>query len=153
MIRTVALIAAVVFAALQVRHANRSRKEQAAVEMIRSMQSAEWMSAVGPVSQFSTPGVAHLDRDQAAFATTIALRLETVGYLVYRRAVPLEVVDDLVGGISRVAWARLGPWVIKGRADSGNEKSYEWFQWLCERLAERGPSPTPAHLAHSDWQP
>jgi len=152
-IRTVALVAAVVFAALQVRNANRTRKEQAAVELVRSMQSAEWMTAVGPVSRLPTGGVAHLDPDLEAFATTIALRLETVGYLVYRRTVPLDVVDDLVGGMTRVAWTRLRSWVLKGRQGSGNEKSYEWFQWLAERLAERGPSPTPAYVAHSDWRP
>ena len=152
-IRTVALIAAVIFAALQVRYANRNRKEQAAVELIRPMQSAEWMSAVGPVSRLPIPGAAHLARDQEAIATTIAVRLETVGYLVCRRAVPLVVVDDLVGGITRAAWARLNPWVMEGRQASGNEKSYEWFQWLAERLAERGPSPTPAYLAHPDWKP
>jgi len=152
-IRTIALIAAVIFAALQVRYASRNRKEQAAVELIRSMQSAEWMSAVGPVSRLPIPGVGHLARDQEAIATTIALRLETVGYLVYRRAVPLDVVDDLVGGITRTAWTRLSPWVMQGRQDSGNQKSYEWFQWLSERLAERGPMPNPAYLAHSDWRP
>jgi len=152
-IRTVALVAAVVFAALQVRQANRTRKEQAAVELVRSMQSPDWMTAVGPVSRLPVDGMAQLDHDQEAFATTIALRLETVGYLVYRRAVPLDVVDDLVGGMTRVAWTRLCPWVLKGRQDSGNEKSYEWFQWLADRLAERDQSPTPAYLAHSDWRP
>lgn len=144
LLSTIALSGAVVFAALQFRQTNQQHKELAAIELVRSMLSAEWMSAVGPVSRLSTHDPAHLDQAQEAAATAIALRLETLGYLVYRRAVSLDLVEELVGGITRVAWARLGPWVMKGRRDSVNEKSYEWFQWLSERLAERGPSPTPA---------
>jgi hypothetical protein len=151
LLSTLALVGAVVFAGLQVRLTNRSSRDLAAVELVRSMLSAEWMSAVGPVSLLSKEEAAHLDRAQLIAATAIGLRLETLGYLVYRRVVPLEMVEDLVGGIARVAWARLSPWVLNDRTESGNEKSYEWFQWLAERLDERGPSATPAHVRWRGW--
>jgi hypothetical protein len=152
LLSTIALVGAVVFAALQVRQTNQLRKEQAAIELVHSMQSAEWASAVGLVSRLSTEGSAQLDPAHETAATAMGLRLETLGYLVYRGVVSLDLVDDLVGGMTRIAWARLAPWVMKGRADSGNEKSYEWFQWLVERLVERGPSPSPAHLRHRNWR-
>jgi hypothetical protein len=153
LLSTLALVAAVVFAALQVRQTNQQRQEQVAIELIRSMQSTEWASSVGPISRLPMHGAAQLDRTQEAAATAIALRLETLGYLVYRRAVTLDLVDELLGGMTRTAWDRLAPWVQKWRQDSGNEKAYEWFQWLSERLAERGLSPTPAYRAHRDWRP
>lgn len=153
LLSTLALVGAVLFAALQVRQTNQQRKEQAAIELVRSMQSVEWTSSVGPISRLPVHGVAQLDRAQEAAATSIALRLEAVGYLVYRDAVTLDLVDDLIGGMTRTGWDRLGPWVHKWRDDSGNRKAYEWFQWLAERLAERGSSPAPAYEAHRDWRP
>src|SRR5258708_3590852 len=153
LLSTLALVAAVAFAALQVRQSNRNRMDQAAIEVVRSTLSEGWENAIGPVMRLATPADGHLDPAQEGAATAIALRLETLGYLVYRRMVSLDLVDELHGGITRLAWARLGPWVMNGRRDSGNEKAYEWFQWLAERLADRGPSPTPAYVAHRNWRP
>ncbi len=153
LVSTAALIGAVVFAGLQVRQTNEQRKEQAAIELVRSMQSAEWTSSIGPISELPVHGSAQLDATQEAAALSVALRLETLGYLVYRRAASLELVDDLVGGMTRTAWDRLGPWVQAWRHDSGNEKAFEWFEWLNDRLSERGVSPIPAYRAHRDWQP
>ena len=153
LLSTLALVGAVVFAGLQVRQTNQQRKEQAAIELVRSMQSAEWTGSVGPISRIPVHGTEELDGTQEAAATSLALRLESIGYLVYRHAVTLERVDDMFGGMTRTAWDRLGPWVHKWRRDSGNEKAYEWFQWLAERLGERGPSPTPAYQAHPNWRP
>jgi hypothetical protein len=150
---TAALVGAVVFAAMQVRGANEQRKEQVAIELVRSMQSNEWTGSVGPISRIPLHGVPHLDATQETAATSIALRLEAIGYLVFRGAVSLELVDDLVGGMTRTAWDRLRPWVMKWRDDSGNQKAYEWFQWLAERMAERTETPIPAYRAHSDWRP
>lgn len=153
LLSTLALVGAVVFAGLQVRQTNAQRKEQVAIELARSMQSPEWTNSVGPVGRIPVHGAVHLDRTTEAAATSLALRVETLGYLVYRHAVTLDTVDELFGGMTRTAWDRLGPWVMKWRTDSGNEKAYEWFQWLAERLAERGASPTPAYRAHQHWRP
>jgi hypothetical protein len=153
LLSTLALVGAVVFAALQVRQTNQQRKEQAAIELVRSMQSNEWISSVGPISQLPLHGSAVLTEGQAGAATALALRIEAMGYLVYRRAVSIDLVDDLVGGMTRTAWDRLAPWVQKYRADSGNQKAFDWFQWLAERLAERTTSPTPAYQAYRDWRP
>jgi len=150
---TLALVSAVVFAGLQVRQTNQQRKEQAAIELVRSMQSVEWTSSVGPISALPIHGSEQLTKGQADAATTLALRLEAMGYLVYRRTVSLDLVDELVGGMTRTAWDRLGPWVQKYRSDSGNDKAFEWFQWLAERLAARDMSPTPAYRAYRDWRP
>jgi hypothetical protein len=150
---TLALVGAVVFAGLQVRQTNLQRKEQTAIELARSMQSVEWTSAVGPISRIPLHGALTLDQTTEAAATSLGLRLETLGYLVFRRAVTLDVIDELFGGMTRTAWDRLDPWVHKWRVDSGNEKAYEWFQWLAERLLERSVSPTPAYRAHPDWRP
>ena len=153
LLSTLALVGAVVFAGLQVRQTNEERKEQAAIELVRSMQSVEWTSSVGPISRLPIGGSVELTKSQEEAATTLALRIEAMGYLVYRRTVPLDLVDDLVGGMSRTAWDRLGPWVEAYRRNSGNDKAFEWVQGLAERLAERDVSPIPAYRAYRDWRP
>jgi hypothetical protein len=153
LLSTLALVLAVVFAGLQVRQTNQQRSEQAAIELVRSMQSAEWTDSIDPISQIPVHGSPTLTPIQADAAKKVALRLEAMGYLVYRRAVSLAVVDELVGGMTRTSWDRLAPWVLQSRVTSGIPKAYEWFQWLAERLIERDPTPTPAYQAHRDWKP
>lgn len=98
------------------------------------MQTREWATAVGPVGALPLPAKARLDERDADAAAAVGLRLETLGYLVYRGIVPAEVAYDLVGGITLVAWERLSAWVEADRAQTGNHKSYEWFEWLARRL-------------------
>jgi len=83
---------------------------------------------------------------------TVAMRFETTGYMVFRRVIPLAMVDDLYGGVIRVAWNRLGPWIQLHRERTGNQKAFEWFQWLAERLINRAEAPPPpAYVQHRGW--
>jgi len=79
---------------------------------------------------------------------------ETEGYMVFRRTIPLLVVD-LQCGIIRLAWQRLRPWIERDREASGKLNSFEWFQWLAERLEEnhRPEKALGAQSTHRDWRP
>ena len=76
---------------------------------------------------------------------------------MFARIVPLKTVDDLVGGTVRVAWRNLRQYVEFERNRAGSQKSWEWFQWLAERLDEHLPGKTTlalgAHQAHRTWRP
>lgn len=133
-VSSAALVAAVLFGVVQLRRESAARREQAAIEIVRSMQTREWASAVGPVGALPLPARARLHERDAEAAAAVGLRLETLGYLVYRGIVPVEVAYDLVGGITAVAWERLAAWVESDRAHTGNRKSYEWFEWLARRF-------------------
>lgn len=139
-VSSAALVAAVLFGVVQMRRESAVRREQAAIEVIRSMQTREWASAVGPIGALPVPAQATLGERDADAAAAIGLRLETLGYLVYRGIVPAAVAYDLVGGITVVAWQRLSAWVESDRARTGNSKSYEWFEWLATRF--RSPPST-----------
>jgi hypothetical protein len=41
--------------------------------------------------------------------------------------VPLNVVDELLGGTVRVAWRKLHGYVEYERERSGSQKNWEWF--------------------------
>lgn len=47
------------------------------------------------------------------------------------------MVEDLFSGVVIFWWSRLRPYAERDRVRTSNPKSYEWFQWLAERLEER----------------
>ena len=67
----------------------------------------------------------------------VGIRVETIGYMVWRGIVDIAMVDDLFGGIVIFWWSRIKPFAERDRERTSNPKSYEWFQWLAERLTER----------------
>jgi hypothetical protein len=61
-------------------------------------------------------------------AQSIGCILEWLGYAVFARMVPLNVVDELLGGTKRVAWRKLRGYVEYERERPGSQKTWEWFQ-------------------------
>src|SRR5262249_56107480 len=83
--------------------------------------------------------------------------LEVLGDAVFARMVPLNVVDELLGGTVRVAWRKLGGYVEYERQRAGSQKNWEWFQWLAEQIDQHSKARTSlavgAHEAYRDWRP
>lgn len=154
-----AVITGVVFGVVEVRAARREREERAAFEVLHAILTTEWMRSVVQVQAIPAdlPGEqleANPSRLEAAQA--VGITLEVLGYAVFSRLVPLRVIDELVGGTVRVAWSRMRPYVEFERARSGSQKSWEWFQWLAERLADTRSATSlarGAQEAHRDWRP
>lgn len=82
------------------------------------------------------------------------IRLETVGYMVFRRNVELRTVDEMIGGITLAFWARGKGWLQRERERTGTPKYAEWCEWLADRIAERRDKigHDPAHVLYADWR-
>jgi len=147
------------FAVAQIREFRRQREDAAAVELVRSIQTPEFLDALMQI--YSLP--AGLDADalrrrgadveQSAFLITFTL--ENLGALVYQRAIALRSVDLLMGGVTRDAWRKLKEHALEQRRRLGTPNWGEWFQWLAERLEEH---PVPgksqgAYEAFRTWRP
>ena len=158
-IATATFVGAFAFGIIQVLSARRARREQAAIELIRSLQNGPFSRAWRLVSELPTGLTAEqLDgRGQAVAeaADDMGLAFETLGYLVYRRVVPLKIAEDCVGMVITGAWARLQSWAEASRGRTGNPALMEWFQWLAERLEEqRSPLKSAgAFTTFKDWKP
>ena len=90
LVSTVTLIGALVFTGLQVRVANRTRREQAAVTVIQttalSENSARIMELLGQIPQnASAVTIDDLDAEAKRQILQFGLRLEITGYMVSRR--------------------------------------------------------------------
>jgi hypothetical protein len=156
LISTVAIVMALVFAGVQVREANRARRDQAAVALLQSAQGDTWTQSMHTVSRIPVGlEAAHLVDGDVAALMDYGVRLESIGYMVYSRLVSLEMVDDLLGGVILMFWSRAHGWVERERTRTQNPKFFEWCEWLADKVGERRAAGRhePAHLKHRGWRP
>ena len=80
---------------------------------------------------------------------------ESIGVLVYRGEISLDLLDDFFSGPITISWRKLKPYFEDEREEQGRQTISEWFQWLAERFEDRESSvlPVPAHIAHQNWMP
>jgi hypothetical protein len=158
LISTIAIVMALVFAGVQVREANRARRDHAADALLQTAQGDSWTHSLDTLPRIPA-GLDAEDVDaQGALATAalvdFAVRLESIGYMVFSRLVSLDMVDDLLGGVILMFWSRAQAWTLRERARTGNGKLFEWCEWLADRVAERRATRghEPAHLKHRGWR-
>jgi hypothetical protein len=156
-IEALAVVVGVVFAMVQVRQYQRDKHREAAMELLHSFQTPECAKALNIV--YNLPDGLSKDEierqigDDFHLVYALMTTWESLGILVFRGEVDLDLIDDFFSGPIRISWRKLEGHVMGERALLGRDTIEEWFQWLTERLAEREAAtpPTPAHVAHRHW--
>ena len=159
LINAIAVTAGVISAAVQIRHYRQRRRRDAMLELVRSFQSPAFASAFRrvillPDGATKTRVTELLGTDGEDATHVVGLTWESLGVLVFRREVTLDLVDDFFSGPISVSWRKLSRYVFEQRAMLDRETAFEWFQWHAERMIDREKQtpPTPAHIAHRDWK-
>jgi len=154
------VLTAVVFGLIEMRRARGEREERAAFVAVQAILTPAWiksMTLVQAISEGTTPAQIEADPRLFEAVQSIACILESLGYAVFARMVPLNVVDELLGGTVRVAWRNLRGYVEYERQRTASQKNWEWFQWLAEQIDRHSKAQTSltrgAHEAHRDWRP
>ena len=154
------VLTAVVFGLIEMRRARKEREERAAFVAVQAILTPAWMDSmtlVQAISDGTTPSEIETDPRLFKAVQSIACILESLGYAVFARMVPLNVVDECLGGTVRVAWRKLRGYVDYERERAGSQKNWEWFQWLAEQIDRHSKVRTSltlgAHEAHRDWRP
>lgn len=81
------------------------------------------------------------------------MKFETIGLLVYKGVVPIDAMEDLVGGAALTIWEVLKKWIVETRTERSHPTFMEWYQWLIDRLNERNRrNRPPAFLLYKDWK-
>ncbi len=136
------VIAGIAFAVVQLRQFRNQRRDLAAVELIRAWQTPEFTKALNSLQMLPDRALPVTLRDQGEeledMAFLVGMFFESVGVMVNRNLIPLDVVDDLMGGVTRVVWRKLSRWVEEWRT-SINPRAYEWWEWLVHQLDEHAP--------------
>jgi len=154
----VAVVVAIVFGVVQVRQFRQQRSDLADIALMQSLQDPEFTRSFRLVysledgldaARLRALGPAY---EEAAIA--IGARFESIGLLVYRGSIPFDLFEQILGGIVVLLWRKLAPWVRDYRAEQGHALLFEWFEWLADRLDERGrPAEEPAYRKYRDWTP
>jgi hypothetical protein len=139
-IGSIAVTSGIIFGVIQIRQYQQLRQDLAAVQLVNSFLIPDFNKALRMV--WSLPDAVSITKlhelgeewEEAAFQ--IGMTLETMGVLVYRRIVPLPILDELMGDAILILWKKLSPWVEHLRTEQKRDSTYEWFQWLADRLAE-----------------
>ena len=157
-VSSVVVISGVIFGIIQIRQYQQQRQDVAAVQLVNSFQSPDFNKSLRKV--WSLPDAAswqelqELGNEWEAAAFQVGMTLETMGVLVYRRIVPLAILDELMGDAVMVLWRKLQPWVEHLRIEQKRDSAYEWFQWLAERLAEKERrTEIGAYWKYRNWKP
>jgi hypothetical protein len=153
----IAVIGGVIFAVIQLRQYREGRHREIALELLRSFQTPEFARAL--LSVYSTPDglskeeiEAHAGEDMH-LVYALMTTWESLGILVFRGELTLDLVDDFFSGPISISWRKLRPYVLGERKEQNRETIEEWFEWLADRLRERESiaPPIPAHIAHRSW--
>ena len=140
-IGTIAVISGIVFGFIQVRHYQQQRRIIASVQLVNSFQSPEFNRALRKIwalpDDASITEIHELGDNWEDAAYQVGMTLETMGVLVFRRIVPLPILDEVMGDAILILWRKLRPWIEHLRAEQKRDSAYEWFHWLADRLSER----------------
>lgn len=154
----IAVVVAIFFGIAQIRQFKQQRLDAAAIEIMRSLQDREFTHAFRLIYSLEE-GVRALDLrnlgpEYEDAAITIGTRFETMGLLVFHESIPFHFVEQQIGGAVVLLWKKLQPWAEDYRAEQKHALLFEWFQWLAERLRQRGRSEqVPAYVRYQDWTP
>lgn len=144
---------------VQLRQYRASREREAALEFLRSFQTPAMATAIRAV--YGLPEGLSKSEIEAALGERMDIvyalmtTWESIGILVYRGEITLDLVDDFFSGPIRLSWRKLEMYVRTERSEQNRDTIEEWFEWLNDRLVERESTtpPVPAHVAYRDWHP
>ena len=158
-IEAIAVVFALGFAIVQVRQYRRERHREAALELLHSFQTPTFARAIN-ITYKLPDGLTKSEIEQAVgdelhLLYAMTTTWESLGILVYRGEIELQLIDDFFSGVILISWRKIGGLMIGEREEMGRETIGEWFEWLKDRLeeAESKEPPVPAHIAHKDWKP
>lgn len=153
----IGIVVGTLFAGYQIIAAERSRREQVALQTVTAFNTQEFRIAFAKIYSLPIGATAQQVRDAGSdmeeAATAVMMTFEMMGVLVHSRMVPMETVDQAIGGFLRESWRRLEKYVAWKRGEVQSVRWGEWYQWMFEHLATNPRREKGAYETFRDWQP
>lgn len=157
-LNTVAIIAAGIFTAVQLLQLKKQRSRESALQMLNSVQTPEFIEALNIV--YNLPENLTKDEIENRLGNKLSnvlimfVKLESLGLLVFKREIKLELVADFMRGPIIIFWNKMRNYFIETRESNNDENFGEWVQWLSEQIEDSltDSDKKPAHLIHKNWK-
>ena len=152
-IAAVAVVIGLIFGLIQLKQSVRNRKNAAAVDIVRTVQTQEVRLAIRRIFDLPfdvDPKLIRENPELLAAALAVDSACEMWGCMVFEGVVDHRMLDRMVGGWIRGSWERLRVWVKSERDIANNQSIGEWWQWIYD-IIEADPDPgkkTGAHIAY-----
>jgi hypothetical protein len=157
-ISTSAVILGIIFGILNLRNFQAMRKREAAILMLNSFQTSEFIKGLLYILNLdhnpTKEEIDNLPQDEYLAFYMLLGTWERLGILVFRREIEIGMVEDAYSGPIMLSWGKLENYVSEIRAAWNRESAFEWFQWLAERVRERDKKlqPAPAYQTYKSWK-
>ncbi len=157
-VSTTAMILGITFGILNLRNFQKMRRREAAILMLNSFQTNEFVRGLLLVLNMRA-GITKTEIDELPKEDYLALYIllgawERLGILVFHNEIAIELVDDAFSGPILITWQKMEVFIKQFRAEVQRDTGFEWLQWLAERMLERETktSAIPAYIAHNKWK-
>jgi hypothetical protein len=157
-IQAIAVVTGIGFAAYEIRQYRHDRNREAAMELLHAFQTPDFAKAVVLVYRLpdglSKREVESRLGDDLYVVYAMTTTWESIGVLLHRGEISMDLVDDFFSGPIVVSWRKLKNYVAEERQETGRATVSEWFQWLAERFIdwETEAPPIPANVQFRDWR-
>jgi len=157
-LNTVAIIAAGIFAAVQLLQLKKQRSRESALQMLNSVQTLEFIEALNIIYNLSEDltkkEIEDELGDKLSNVLVMFVKLESLGLLVFKREIKLDLVADFMRGPIILFWNKMKNYFIETRELNNDENFGEWVQWLAERIEKEltTKNKKPAHLIYQNWK-
>lgn len=154
-IQTVAVVLGVIFGLFQLRQIRRDREAQAGIELLDPLQASETAATIVAIAELPD-GLSEADLrerlgDKFESALTLLGYFESLGPMVARGHLPIEMYAEIYRGATIIAWRRMETYV-RQRREQGWNVLYEWVQWLAEQMERYQPFTSAAAFEQfRDW--
>ncbi|MGB0652825.1 MAG: DUF4760 domain-containing protein [Thermoplasmatota archaeon] len=151
-----ALIAAATFAGIQFLLHRREVQHEAALAVLTRLQTPEFRAAYTRIWELPLGCPADHVRakgpEMEEAVDVVMFTFESLGVMVHNRIVPIELVDQVIGGFLRESWRRVGPYVEWKRKQVGSRRWAEWYEWLADRLGVDKRRVRGAYEVFANWK-
>jgi len=137
-IEAFAVVIAVGFGMMQVKQYRHDKHREATMERLHSSQTPSFAKVLNIVSDMpdglSKGEIEEFAGDDFHLVYAMTTTWESLGVLVHRGEIDLQLIDDFFSRPIRISWRKLEGHVMGEREETGRETINEWFQWLNGRL-------------------
>ncbi len=134
-------IIALVFGVVQVRTANRDRRERLTIETLHNFQTREFAELIHFINSHNMPSNSKelntLSVKDQVYVIQFGQQMESLGMLVAERLINIDLVDKTLGSFVTLAWEKYKILFRDIREKQPDPFLGEYFQWLAERIEER----------------
>jgi len=130
------------FVLLQLRHMEKHRNVEISMKLFewaesdRLRKAFRWIEEKFQFEDYEKYKAQKDSYEASDYPYEVAAYFEQVGFLVQKKFVDLDVIDDRLGSYVVSNWKKLGPWIMALRKEKTDETFGEHFQKLYERTTE-----------------